>query len=138
MVPMTKTAHFILYVADQAKSTSFYEAALAQAPRLDVPGMSEFAWGDGVVIGLMPEEGIRRLLGEGLPDPAGARGIPRSELYLHVPDPEVCHRRAIAAGARELSPVMARNWGDHAGYVIDPDGHVLAFACSSARHGRTA
>jgi aminoglycoside 6'-N-acetyltransferase len=34
----------------------------------------------------------------------------------------------VAAGATELSPVLAREWGDDAGYCLDPDGHVLAFA----------
>lgn len=121
-------AHFILYVADQAKSSSFYTKVLGVRPRLDVPGMTEFVLSDGAILGLMPEESIRRLLGPVLPDPSSARGIPRSEVYLLVDRPGEYMERAIAAGARELSPLQARNWGDVAAYCLDPDAHVLAFA----------
>lgn len=119
--------NFILYVGDQAKSRDFYALALGMAPRLDVPGMTEFELGPGCVLGLMPEKGIKRLL-PGLPDPEADRAGVRAELYLTVPDPEACHVRALAAGARELSPLGPRDWGDKAAYSLDPDGHVLAFA----------
>jgi catechol 2,3-dioxygenase-like lactoylglutathione lyase family enzyme len=122
------TPHFILYVADQARSTAFYRAVLACAPSLDVPGMTEFRLGGHAVLGLMPEGGIRRLLGDAIRDPALAGGSPRCELYLRVGDPAACHARALALGARELSPLAARDWGHEAAYCADPDGHVLAFA----------
>ncbi len=35
-------ANFILYVADQEKSTEFYSRVLNQKPQLNVPGMTEF------------------------------------------------------------------------------------------------
>lgn len=125
-------AHFILYVAEQARSRAFYAAALARAPRLDVPGMTEFDLPGGAVLGLMPEQGIRRMLGAALPDPAQAAGIPRCELYLCVDDPVAAHARALAAGARALAAPAPRDWGHVAGYVLDPDGHVLAFATDRA------
>jgi uncharacterized protein len=90
--------------------------------------MTEFELPGGAVLGLMPVAGIRRLLGRAIPDPDAAAGIPRSELYLVVDDASVYHQRALAAGARELSPVEHRDWGHVAGYTLDPDGHVLAFA----------
>lgn len=121
-------AHFILYVADQARSASFWAKALGRAPVLDVPGMTEFALGEDAVLGLMPEAGIRRLLGERLPDPAQGRGGARAELYLRVPDPAAAHERAIGAGATELAGPELRDWGDVVAYSLDPDGHVLAFA----------
>ncbi len=120
------TAHLILYVRDQRASTEFYRRALGVEPRLDVPGMTELEIG-GAVLGLMPESGIRRLL-PGLPDPAAGHGIPRAELYLVVDDPAARHAAALAAGARELSPLAPRDWGHDAAYALDPDGHVLAFA----------
>lgn len=124
-------AHLILYVADQAASARFYARALGRPPRLDVPGMTEFELDGGAVLGLMPESGIKRLLGEKLPDPARAAGVPRAELYLLVEDPAACHRRALENGARELSPLARRDWGHEAAYSLDPDGHVLAFASPS-------
>ncbi len=125
---MNAAAHLILYVADQARSSAFYRHALNTPPRLDVPGMTEFELCTGCVLGLMPIAGIRTLLGDTLPDPARAQGIPRAELYLLVTDPAASHRRALAAGARELSPLLPRDWGHLAAYSLDPDGHVLAFA----------
>lgn len=122
------TAHFILYVRDQRASTEFYARALGIAPRLDVPGMTEFALSDTSVLGLMPELGIVRLLGGALADPASAHGAPRAELYVLVPDVAAAHARAIEAGAVELSPPLTRDWGHEASYLRDPDGHVLAFA----------
>jgi uncharacterized protein len=121
-------ALFILFVRDQQRSAAFYAASLGSTPVLDVPGMTEFSLTGDAGLGLMPEAGIRRLLGPGLPDPAGAHGTPRSELYLVVEDPGACHARALAAGAAELSPLAERPWGDLAAYCLDPDGHVVAFA----------
>lgn len=131
MRPMTAacgTSHVILYVADQARATAFYTAVLAAAPRLNVPGMTEFALPGGAVLGLMPEAAIERLLGPKLPSPSAARGVPRVELYLVLPEAASYHARALAAGAIELSPLSERSWGHRAAYSLDPDGHVLAFA----------
>ena len=132
---MIATAHFILYVADQAASAAFYRSVLGRPPALDVPGMTEFELAGGSVLGLMPEAGIHRLLGGALADPAAARGVARAELYLVVADARTHHARALACGARELSPVTPRDWGADVGYCQDPDGHVLAFA-EPSRAGR--
>ena len=121
-------AHFILFVNDQVRSTAFYSNVLDMAPSLNVPGMTEFELNGGAVLGLMPEAGIRRLLGPALPDMTPCRGIPRAEIYLVSDDAWRLHKRALAAGARELSTVAARDWGHLAGYSLDPDGHVIAFA----------
>jgi catechol 2,3-dioxygenase-like lactoylglutathione lyase family enzyme len=129
---MHGTSHFILYVTDQVRSASFYSDVLATNPRLDVPGMTEFELPGGAILGLMPINGIRGLLGDALPDPSAADGIPRAELYLLVAAPDVLHARALAAGARELSPLLPRSWGHSAAYSLAPDGHVLAFAGHTA------
>ena len=124
-------AHFILYVADQERSTAFYSSVLGQTPILHAPGMSVFSIGGTAVLGLMPEAGIVRLLGDAIDHPSLVQGVPRAELYLVVQDPAVFHARAIAAGAREISPLAVRDWGHSAAYSLDPDGHVLAFASAS-------
>jgi catechol 2,3-dioxygenase-like lactoylglutathione lyase family enzyme len=121
-------AHTILFVADQARSTEFYARALAHAPILCVPGMTEFELLPGCILGLMPAAGARRLLGARGPDPEAAAGAPRCELYLLVHDAATHHARALAAGAVEVSPLARRDWGHRAAYSLDPDGHVLAFA----------
>ncbi len=121
-------AIFILYVADQQLSAKFYASVLALQPVLDVPGMTEFLLRGGAKLGLMPQAGIRKLLGDALPDPAAAAGVPRAELYLIVDDAAAYHARALKCGAIELSPLQLRDWGDRAAYSLDPDGHVIAFA----------
>ena len=125
---MLSKAHFILYVADQQRARDFYAVALACSPTLDVPGMTEFPLPGGAVLGLMPARGIKKLLGDALPDPAAGAGVPRCELYLLTGDPAAALARALAAGARPLDGVRPRDWGHAAGYCLDPDGHVLAFA----------
>ena len=125
-------AYLNFYVAEQECSRTFYAAVLASEPQLDVPGMTEFVLPTGAVLGLVPEAAIKSLLGPALPDPALARGIPRAELYLLVEQPAAYHARALRNGARELSPLAPRGWGHTAAYSLDPDGHVLAFACRSA------
>ncbi len=117
--------HIILYVADQGRSRDFYQAVLAAAPKLDVPGMTEFALPGSAVLGLMPEAGIRRLLG-GLH--VGTSEVSRAEVYLRIPGAEAALDRAKAAGGEVLSPRQARDWGEHVSYVRDPDGHILALA----------
>jgi len=120
--------HFILYVKDQVRSTDFYSQILGYPPSLNVPGMTEFTVSEDCILGLMPETGIKRLLGEKLPDPAQTTGIPRSEIYLLVHQPLEYHQRALKAGAVELSGFENRDWGHRVAYSLDPDGHALAFA----------
>ena len=98
----------ILYVKDQEKSTTFYTNVLAIKPTLNVPGMTEFTIFDNCKIGLMPENGIAKILGNKMLHPKTGNGIPRCEIYLHVKKP--------------------KDWGDKVAYLADLDGHILAFA----------
>ena len=118
----------ILYVSDQKRSRDFYSALLAKAPSLDVSGMTEFILSDNLTLGLMPENGIAKILSGKTPHPSSGNGIPRCELYLKVSNPVELCRLAVSLGAREISIVQDRDWGDTAGYVADPDGHIIAFA----------
>ena len=126
---------FILYVSDQARSKDFYHKVLSITPSLDVPGMTEFDLGDNCKLGLMPEKGIAKILGPSVPDPASGNGIPRCELYLSVDDPQKYCDRALACGAKLVSPLALRGWGDQAVYLSDPDGHIISFAWKLARNG---
>lgn len=125
---ISNEAIFVLYVKDQESSTRFYSEVFSIKPRLNVPGMTEFQVSHQAVLGLMPEKGIKRLLGPSLPDPELASGTPRAEVYLLVSDPKTLYENAIKCGAKSLSPLSSRDWGHEAAYCLDPDGHVLAFA----------
>lgn len=131
---MTTQLEFILYVSNQEKSRDFYQILLQQNPSLDVPGMTEFTLNDFVKIGLMPNDGIAKIITPTLPHPTSGNGIPRCELYLQVENIETIFERAKQEGASEISPITLRDWGDYVGYLADFDGHVIALASKSIRN----
>lgn len=126
----------ILYVADQPRSRDFYSAVLGKLPELDIPGMTEFELAANLKLGLMPENGIAKILLDKTPHPSTGNGIPRCELYLQTDDLEGSFERALQAGAQTISEIRDRDWGDKVGYLADPDGHIVAFA-GRRRIGRT-
>lgn len=125
---MITKLHIILYVEDQDKSTSFYKNVLAIEPHLNVPGMTEFELSNGTTLGLMPGTGIKKLLDDKIENPNKSSEIPRAELYLLVDEPQKYFSRALLHGAKELSELLTRDWGDKAAYCLDIDGYILAFA----------
>jgi len=118
----------IFYVADQERSKKFYSTLLNKQPSLDVPGMTEFILADKLKLGLMPENGIAKIFTDKTPHPSSGNGIPRCELYIHTDHIDEIFARAKKAGAKEISSIQARDWGDTVGYLSDPDGHIIAFA----------
>jgi len=56
----------------------------------------------------------------------------RCELYLRRGDAAAALARAVDGGGRLLDKIRDRPWGERAGYVLDPDGHVLAVAVAVA------
>ena len=118
----------ILYVRDQRVSADFYTALLRRAPDINVPGMTEFMPAENFKLGLMPNSGIAKILGDKMPHPDQGVGIPRCELYFCVENVEAEFENAIKTGAKLISPIERRNWGDRVCYFSDPDGHIIAFA----------
>jgi len=118
----------ILYVSDQSFSKDFYRKTLQLEPVLDVPGITEFEINPLCKLGLMPENGMARIIAEKAPHPATGNGIPRCELYLSVEDVDSYYQRAIKHGGKEISTKQERDWGDTVAYVADRDGHIIAFA----------
>lgn len=62
------------------------------------------------------------------PHPDTGIGIPRCELYLYVDNIQIEFDNAIKCGAKVISPIIDRDWGDKVCYFSDPDGHIIAFA----------
>lgn len=125
---MIKHFEIILYVANQEKSKLFYSTILQKQPVLDVPGMTEYLLTENLKLGLMPNSGIAKIISPILPNPSNGVGIPRCELYLKVDNIEEIFDKAINAGAKLVSEIKNRDWGDRVGYLADFDGHVIAFA----------
>ncbi|NJO91292.1 MAG: lactoylglutathione lyase [Chloroflexia bacterium] len=119
---------FIIYVSNQESSTGFYEKLLQIKPSLNVPGMTEFKLAENVKFGLMPENGIAKIISGNLPHPKNGNGIPRCELYLKVSTPIEYIKRGIELGGKEISEFQNRDWGDKVGYFADFDGNIIAFA----------
>lgn len=122
------TFEVILYVENQAVSTEFYKKIFRKQPNLYVAGMTEFKIAKNCTVGIMPNMGIGKILGNLMPNPANGTGIPRCELYLNVDNIEFEFENAIKSGAILISPITLRNWGDKVCYFADPDGHIIAFA----------
>ncbi len=118
----------ILYVSNQQASTLFYTKLLRQEPILNVPGMTEFKLGENFKLGIMPNEGIAKILLETLPHPDLGVGIPRCELYFTVSHIYDEYNHAIQSGAKLISPIAERDWGDVVCYFSDLDGHIIAYA----------
>jgi PhnB protein len=45
-------------------------------------------------------------------------------IYVYVENVDKVVARAVAAGARVLTPVKNQFWGDRTGRILDPSGHV--------------
>ena len=45
---------------------------------------------------------------------------------------------ALAAGAKPISPISDRDWGDKVCYFADNDGHIIAFAEQLQRNNSSA
>ena len=118
----------ILYVADQQKSRDFYSKIFQKQPDLDVSGMTEFTLKNSLTLGLMPENGIAKILLNKTPHPKTGNGIPRCELYIFTDNIEEAYTIALKAGAKEISKIQDRDWNHTVGYLADPDGHIIAFA----------
>ena len=119
---------FIIYVSDQGRSKNFYERLLKIKPSLNVPGMTEFKLSENVKLGLMPENGIAKIISNNLPHPKKGNGIPRCELYLKVKSPNEYINRGIKLGEKEIGKLQNRVLGEKVGYISDLDGHILAFS----------
>jgi catechol 2,3-dioxygenase-like lactoylglutathione lyase family enzyme len=124
----------ILAVEDPERSARFYTAAFGWRQAVSVPVYAELLQPGGLRLGLYQRVAFGRNTGR-VPAPIAAGELAPAELYLHAGDPaEIC-RRLRAAGARELSPLSPRDWGDEVAYFADPDGHVIAVGRPLAQAG---
>ena len=128
MINHIKFTETILYVNNQEESSQFYQKIFRCLPNLDVPGMTEFVISDCCKLGLMPNKGIAKILSPVMPHPDNGNGIPRCELYLYIENIRFEFENAIKSGAKLISPIANRDWGNRVCYFADPDGHIIAFA----------
>jgi uncharacterized protein len=125
-----RLALVILAVEDLARARALYTALLGWQVTVEAPFYVEMEHGSGQRLGLYAVAGYERNLGT-TSAPSRPDLPNRTELYFLLEDPAAAVARALAAGARELSPLAARDWGDEVAYVADPDGNVVALARSA-------
>ena len=128
MIKHINLVETILYVRNQEESSKFYQKIFRKSPDLDVSGMTEFILSDNCKFGLMPNQSIAKILTDKIPHPDSGNGIPRCELYLYVDNIQFEFDNAKSSGAKLISPITDRDWGDKVCYFSDPDGHIIAFA----------
>lgn len=117
----------ILAVEDLARSSRFYTQAFGWPLVVDAPVYVELAAPGGMRLGLYERNGFGRNTGR-LPVRVPSGGLSPTELYFHVDDMAQALDGLRHAGARELSPLSLRDWGDEAAYFADPDGNVVVVA----------
>lgn len=116
-----------LIVRGAARAIEFYVRALGarELYRLDMGGgklgHAELVIGDSpfMLADEFPEMGFRSPLAHG--------GTPVS-LLVYVPDCDRAVKKMVASGATLMRPVQDHFYGDRAGTVVDPFGHVWTLA----------
>ncbi len=109
-----------LSVRGGARAVGFYRAAFGAVEvfRVDSP--------DGAVVSRLSVDGVEFWVADESPEHQNfspeTLGGGTIRLLLAVADPDACFARAIAAGARAVSPV-AEEHGWRMGRVVDPFGH---------------
>lgn len=117
----------ILAVEDLPRATSFYAQGFGWAQVVDEPAYVEFVLPGGMRLGLYERTAFASNVGRA-PARIAAGQIAPTELYLHADQIHTSIDRLKSIGARELSPLERRDWGDEAAYFADPDGNVVVLA----------
>jgi len=97
-------------------SRTFYEHVLGIEVDDTVPSRLYFHCGD-VIVALIDWTVEGRANLSPTPD----------NVYLATDELDAVYERAVAAGARIVSPVEPRAWGERSFYCLDPDGNQLCF-----------
>lgn len=117
----------ILAVEELTRARAFYTTAFGWPLAVETPVYVEFRCTAELRLGLYQREAFARNV-QTLPTRIPAGSLAPFELYLFTDDLATSAARLLAAGARLLSPVAPRDWGDLVGYFADLDGNILALA----------
>jgi len=110
----------MLSVRHGAQAVDFYKAAFGatEAFRIDAP--------DGAVVARLSVEGAEFWVADESPSHQNFSpetiGGGTVRMVMVVDDPDAMYARAVAAGAKVVTP-MEDNYGWHLGRVVDPYGH---------------
>jgi PhnB protein len=108
-------------VPNLEESLAFYEDVMDARVIQRLYGPNQLLWNARVMVGdtvLIMTNGDSHHRG-----PAEVGGSPL-RFFLYVEDGKAVYDRAITAGAEPLQPIRDLFWGDRAGQVKDPSGHI--------------
>lgn len=125
-----KFAYTIVYVPDVAASLDFFETAFGFSRRFlhESGSYGELESGETTLSFAAHELGDMNFPGGHVRADTSAQPL-GMELAFVSDDVAAAHRRAIAAGALELSAPQEKPWGQTVSYVRCPDG-TLVELCS--------
>ena len=120
--------HVIFAVDDVGRAAAFYQAVFGwpRNERIDYREYVELHSPDGT-LGLCERGTYARMTGATPMTPSNGDVSP-AYLYVRVPDVREAIAKLDDAGARPLSPLASRSWGEEAAWFADPDGNVVAVA----------
>jgi uncharacterized protein len=117
----------ILAVRDLPRAVQFYRDVFGWPAAVDVPVYVEFALPGDLRLGLYQREAFSHNTGQ-LPVEIRNGQLTGTELYLYPDDLPSALAHLERLGARRLSALAPRDWGDEVAYFADPDGNILALA----------
>lgn len=120
--------HIILDTKDLSKSKMFYSILFDTQPIVEDNNIVEFEIVPGFIIGLQTRELKEKIFDPDIYSKYSRESGSGSEIYIECDNAESMHRKALSLGCLELSPFTRMDWGHRAGYSINHDGHILAFA----------
>jgi lactoylglutathione lyase len=131
-----KLGYTIVYVPDVAASLQFFEQAFGLKRRFlhESGTYGELHTGETTLSFAVHELGDSNFPGGHVH--AHSSGKPLGmEIALVTPDVAEAHGKAVACGARELSPPVAKPWGQIVSYVRAPDGCLIELCTRSQTAG---
>lgn len=121
----------MLGVEDVERAKSFYVDGLGATIKQDYPGFARCGLGDGSSdLALYAREAAAA--DAGVPaEGSGFSGVSFHYLTDSRDEVDTVIRAAVDAGASEVKPASAAEWGGYFGYFSDPDGHLWKVATDS-------
>ena len=117
----------ILAVSNLPRAVKFYSQAFDWTKIVEVPVYVEFELPGEMRLGLYDRKSFGLNTGQ-VPFTVPAEALTSTELYFYSDDLEGDIEKILQAGARQLSELKLRDWGDEAAYFADPDGNVIVLA----------
>jgi PhnB protein len=112
-----------LTVSDAEAAIRLYEKALGA----EVKGKLHAPGGKKIMHSCLQIGNSKIFVQDVMPNMPGPKER-HASFYVYVPDVDAAHKRAVAAGMKELYAPMDMFWGDRTGVVADAFGHHWTLA----------